>query len=171
MTGFNQTKPRPVLKIPPTPADILVMLIGAVGVLVCFFVVLRYWPLLPDTVPTHFGPSGKPDAWGGKASLLILPIVGAVLYSGMALLSRFPHIYNYPWTITEQNARTQYRLAAGLMRWLGLGIAWLFAYLQWNTIQTAFNKSNGLGSGFMILVLAVTFVPLVVYFIKGRQAR
>lgn len=31
--------------------------------------------IMPDTIPTHFGPSGEPDAWGTKYSVLMYPIV------------------------------------------------------------------------------------------------
>lgn len=33
------------------------------------------WPGLPDTIPTHFGIDGKPDAWGKKQSIFMLPAI------------------------------------------------------------------------------------------------
>jgi uncharacterized membrane protein len=33
------------------------------------------WPDLPDSIPTHFGINGKPDAWGKKETIFILPLV------------------------------------------------------------------------------------------------
>lgn len=31
--------------------------------------------LMPDTIPTHFGPSGEPDAWGSKYTVLLYPAI------------------------------------------------------------------------------------------------
>ena len=31
--------------------------------------------IMPDTIPTHFGPSGEPDAWGSKFTVLLYPAV------------------------------------------------------------------------------------------------
>jgi hypothetical protein len=57
----------------------------------------------------------KPDAWGGKIELLELPIVSVLLYPGLTWLARYPHKFNYPWTITKRNAKQQYRLAKSLV--------------------------------------------------------
>ena len=38
-----------------------------------------YWRL-PDRVPSHFNFRGEPDAWSGRASIWLLPVVGFVLY-------------------------------------------------------------------------------------------
>ena len=33
---------------------------------------------LPDTIPTHFDIAGKPDAWGAKSSLFLLPLSATI---------------------------------------------------------------------------------------------
>ncbi|HLO79938.1 MAG TPA: SdpI family protein [Chitinophagaceae bacterium] len=46
------------------------------------------WPDLPATIPTHFGVDGKPDAWGKKESIFMLPaIMGGVSLFVFLLLS------------------------------------------------------------------------------------
>jgi uncharacterized membrane protein len=47
------------------------------------------WNQLPDIVPTHFGPSGKPDAFGPKWTLGILTVVSIGLYF---LMRNVPHL-------------------------------------------------------------------------------
>lgn len=36
------------------------------------------YPELPETIPTHFGISLKPDAWGPKSSIFILPLIATI---------------------------------------------------------------------------------------------
>lgn len=40
----------------------IALIIAIVGILI-----------MPDTIPTHFGPSGEPDAWGTKFTVLMYP--------------------------------------------------------------------------------------------------
>ena len=46
----------------PWIVTVIAIVIAIVGILI-----------MPDTIPTHFGPSGEPDAWGTKFSVLIYP--------------------------------------------------------------------------------------------------
>lgn len=75
-------------------AAILPWIAVAVG-LACGIGVVVYtashYGALPDPMPTHFGPSGKPDAWSAKSlgSVMVLPMMTlfmGVLMGGVALL-------------------------------------------------------------------------------------
>ena len=77
--------------------------VAASGLLFHLVLIARAWPSLPSTIPVHYGFAGQPDAWGGKAELLELPVMSILLYLGLTLLARYPDKLNYPWTITERN--------------------------------------------------------------------
>jgi uncharacterized membrane protein len=51
------------------------LLIVLLLVLIPFGYAFYLWPDLPDSIPTHFDINGKPDAWGKKGSIFILPLV------------------------------------------------------------------------------------------------
>lgn len=44
---------------------------------------------LPDTVATHWGPSGEVDRFGSKYEILLAPVVGILILGVYALRSRF----------------------------------------------------------------------------------
>lgn len=52
--------------------------------------------IMPDTIPTHFGPSGEPDAWGSKYTVLMYPAI-LVLVSVLAvpMIKVDPKMDNY----------------------------------------------------------------------------
>ena len=52
--------------------------------------------IMPDTIPTHFGPSGAPDAWGSKYTVLMYPAI-LVLVSVLAvpMIKVDPKMENY----------------------------------------------------------------------------
>lgn len=162
---------RPVLELPRSAFENSLEFLAALGILLMFAMLAQYWPSLPERIPSHFGVSGQPDAWSGKSTLLILPVIAAVLYAGLTVLSRYPHLYNYAWPITEANAAAQYRLARQMIIVLKTEIVWIFAYVDWQTIQTALGRARGLGQAFLPIFLVMIFGSLGFYLYKGFQAR
>jgi hypothetical protein len=151
-------KYRPVLKLPRPLLDNLLEIAAVAGLLGMLLIVWAAWPQLPVRLPTHFGLSGLPDAWGGRGSLLFLPIVGFFLYVMMTVIYRYPQIYNYPVKLTEANVERLYRRSRSLIQWLKAEILWLFWYLEWQTIQIGLGKSGGLGGAFLPILLLVLVV-------------
>ncbi|MCG3121548.1 MAG: hypothetical protein ALAOOOJD_04703 [bacterium] len=169
--SLTKSNTRPVLNLPRSSFENSLEFLGAMGLLLMFIVIAQYWPSLPERIPSHFGVSGQPDAWSGKSMLLILPVIAAVLYAGLTVLSRYPHLYNYAWPITEANAAAQYRLAREMIIVLKTEIVWLFAYVNWQTIQTALGRAQGLGPAFLPIFLLIIFGSLGFYLYKGFRAR
>lgn len=124
---------------------------------------------LPESVPTHFGPAGTPDDFGGKGSIWALPLVSFVLTLLMTVLMRYPHTFSYMITITDQNAEYQYRLARMLLLSLAIYINLLFFMLQHSTIQVATGASKGLDMYSMLFAMAGNLVILIVYLVKSGK--
>ncbi|MBO5346682.1 MAG: SdpI family protein [Lachnospiraceae bacterium] len=52
--------------------------------------------IMPDTIPTHFGPSGEPDAWGSKFTVLLYPaILVLVTVLAVPMIKLDPKQVNY----------------------------------------------------------------------------
>lgn len=162
---------RPKLPQPLTTLDWLMEIGALAGITVTALILAVAWPSLPRTVPMHFGPSGRVDAWGDRSITLALPILVAFIYGVTTLLGRFPHVFNYPWPITPENAAAQYRAAGVLLRGLKLEMAWLFAYIQWRMIRIALGDTNGLGAWFLPAALALVLATLGWGIVRMYRAR
>ncbi len=70
----------------------------AVVVLVSAGFVLWAWPLLPTTLPIHFGWDGKPDAYADSKALTVLfPLAIQCLIALLVSWAyRHPNYFNYP---------------------------------------------------------------------------
>lgn len=167
-----KNRSRPVLHLPRTPLETLLGVLTVFGLIAVIAVTAWGWLILPAIIPTHFGFSGAPNAYGGKGSLLTIPILSVCLTVLLAVLSRFPHRYNYPCQITEENAPRQYALALLLMRWIMLEIVWTLCGLQWAIIQAAQSRVEGnmilLATMAMVVVL---FVTIILYLLAAARAR
>lgn len=162
---------RPVLQIPFSQLEITLEVIAAVCLIGMWGVVLLSWPELPDTIPVHFNAAGEPDGWGSKITLFFLPAIGTFLFAVLTVLSRFPHVYNYPCSITPENARTQYSLARTMIVGLKAELVGLFLYLEWTIVNSGIGNGEGPGLWFLPVFLLVLFGTISYYLVKALKAR
>ncbi len=151
------TAARPVLHIPRTTAEVCIEVAGLLGLAVAAYLVATNFAALPETIPIHFSLDGRPDGWGGRATVIIAPIVMLVVYIGLGVLWRYPHIFNYPWPITAENAPAQYRLSRRVIAVLKVLIAWLGAYIVYTQIQGARGVPQPLSPWFLPVFLVAVF--------------
>lgn len=132
------TKPmlsRPKIDVLLSKSDIITEVLGWILLFLMWCYVLFVYSKLPEIIPTHFSFSGKADAYGSKSSIFTLPILGLVIFVLLTILNRFPHIFNYPVTITEDNALQQYKMGTRVLRYLKLIIAIIFLTIIYFTTK------------------------------------
>ena len=116
---------------------------------------------LPDIIPTHFGLNGKADDWGSKNSIWILPAIVTTIVLLFRILSRYPHKFNYPVKLDENNVERQYTIATRLMRYMQFMITLLFCFIHISIVKSAYNGSTGMSVWFIFIMLPGLFVPTV----------
>ena len=162
---------RPAFKIKLTSPDWAVEFIGFGILVLLVFLPIHYLPQLPESIPTHFNSAGVPDGFGSKSSIWFLPATGVFMYLLLTILSAFPQIYNFPVKITARNAMVQYRLATRFIRILKTLILALFLFLCYQTVNTALEKTLGLGKAFLPVFIILTFGIIIFYVIQAMNNR
>lgn len=162
---------RPKLKLTLTTFDIALELLGWLALIALWGLTLVHFSDLPNTIPTHYNAAGKIDAYGSKNTIFILPIIGSVLFAGLTVLNRFPHIFNYPTEITPDNALRQYTNATRMIRVLKFVLVFIFVLIQLKTMQSAIGNTNGLGIWFLPATLLLIFIPLAYFVVKSVSAK
>jgi uncharacterized membrane protein len=162
---------RPKLKIQLSPMDQVFELLGW-GVLLALWVWTgTSYSSLPDTIPTHFNAAGEADGFGRKASIFGLPVIATLLYIGLTLLNRVPHIFNFPTPVTQDNALRQYTNATRMIRNLKLILVLVFAGISFQTIKQANGEAAGLGVWFLPVTLGAIFLPLLYFVINSIKEK
>lgn len=139
------------------------------GLLCQLVVVWTAWPAVPSRVPTHFGITGRPDAFGDKSSLFLLPTVTVALYTLLTVLSFFPQTFNYPVRVTDENRTRLHALGVSLLGWLKAELVWIFACLCSNSIAVAEGRAAGLSPAFLVISLGAVAVTTCVVVVRMRR--
>ncbi len=162
---------RPKIKLALSTTDKLIEIIGWLSVIGIWVSTVANYSALPEKIPIHYNAAGEADGFGGKVTILTLPLIATILFVSMSVLNKYPEIFNYPTTITEENARTQYNSATRLIRVIKAIIVLIFTVISYRTIQTATSKADGLGVLFLPITLALIFIPIIYYVYKSFKAK
>ncbi|MDH7600975.1 MAG: DUF1648 domain-containing protein [Armatimonadota bacterium] len=173
MIGYfrRRCNPQPKIKVEPTPTDQVVEVAAALGAALSITKLLLNWHRVPAMVPTRFDFGGKAVQWGSKNNLLFLCGMIVVFYLVFTILNRFPHTFNYPVPITEENAERQYTIVTRGLRWLKLELVWAYGYLLSATMQVSIDHSLRLSPWFTPVFLGAVFITLSVMLVMSYKAR
>lgn len=112
-----------------------------------FALLAWFWGQIPDSVPTHWGMSGEPDAWSDKgASLFLLPILSIGVYLLMVAV---------PYIDPKRKADNQQKALRGFRWMLAILMSGIFVMmlLQWLGMNVDIGKIVFLFMGVMFVVL------------------
>lgn len=160
---------QPKIKIAWTAIDISLEILAVLALAALWLLLLYFYPKLPNTIPVHFDGAGKIDGYGSKILLLFEPIVASILFFGLTVLNRYPHLFNYLSPINEDNAAYQYRMATRLIRYLKLLIVLLFIFVLWTSIQAVSSQNEGLGLSFLPIFFAMVFISILFVLVKTSK--
>lgn len=158
-------------RIPSLKKEVAVEIIALVGILSSVTAIVQSWSALPNRIPIHFELSGKPDFWLSKGSIIVLPLISFVLNVWLTLSSTHSRQFHYPWPVTEQNLRQQYRIARSLLLWIKVEIAWLVAFVAWQIILVALRKTERLNITFFLVMLFIVLVTVGFHLYQAYRAR
>lgn len=143
----------------------------SLGLIAITLIITVYgWYVLPDIVPTHFGFSGQPDAWGHKSlfNIFFAPALQILITSLFVFLYFKPQYTNLPttmfiMTLPEKQKEKSIELIRNVTVMTVLWINILFAYVALMIIEGAY--SNDLGyAGWGLLILIIVFLVWLVWY-------
>lgn len=162
---------RPRLVLESSRLEIGLELLTVAGLIYAAFCLIINYQALPPSIPMHFNYKGEVDSWGSKESIWFLAGITAVIYISMMWVARIPHMFNYPFKITAENAERQYRIARTFIKLLSAEIVWLFAVLLYSTMEVALSSATTMSPLFNYFFLAVVFVSTIAFFVLSYRAK
>ena len=166
---FNDMNERPKIKLELSIIDKALEILGWTSIIAIWVLTITNYSSLPDTIPIHWNGAGKADGFGGKGYILPLPIISTILFVGMTILNKYPHVFNYPTNITEENALSQYTNATRLIRYLKFIVVVIFGLIVLQTISYVNGQTSGLGVWFLPLTMGLFFIPVIFFAIRSYK--
>ena len=124
------------------------------------------WNSIPDLIPGHFNASGEVNRWDSKGTLFILPGIAAVIFVGMTIIERFPHLWNTGVRVTEENKYRIYGILRGLLYSVKLIVVTMFSAIS--IIQSTTQTLPAWFLPVFIFPLMITIVFHIVWLIRAR---
>ena len=110
------------------------------------------------SLPMQYGVDGEVTREGSAAEAVIVLSVLGITAIGLAVLTRYPRIFNFPFMLTEHNVQRQYKNAAQMLVWVTAGTALLEAVMVGSWIGVL---SAGLFWIPMLVIVGSTVVFIV----------
>lgn len=166
-----QKQRRPRIRIGRGVIDWILESMGLTALILIIAYPLMSFGELPAEIPSHFDASGEPDAYSGKWIIWLLPLVTLILYSGMSVFQNYPHVFNYPVKVTNENAEKLYRTAVRSLTVLKVLVTLFFLYITIRTILIATGKATELGEMFLYIFIGAIVVTTGIMFFRMFRAR
>ncbi|MBN1435265.1 DUF1648 domain-containing protein [Candidatus Fermentibacterales bacterium] len=164
-------KDRPRIVLQAQGLDRTLLLLSTAAAVAVTLRVALAWQDLPETIALHFDLQGRPDGFGSRGIILLMPAMAWLMNIMLTVVQRFPHIFNYAWPITRANARAQYELAFRLMSWVRLVATLVMAYLGWVMAESAEGAQPALGAWFLPASGIAVILALAAYLVRAYRNR
>ena len=151
--------------------NVIIDVISAILMIIMIAGTFLIWKSAPDIVPTHFNFQGEVDNYGSKDTIFLLLAIAAVCYVGMAVLSKYPQIYNYCVEITLGNKEKQYLMAKTCIKILNLEVVIIFLYIQLKIGTMMISGNGSLSIALLPIILIVLTATIGIYIWKSIKNR
>ena len=119
---------------------------------------------LPEIIPSHINVRGEFDGYGNKDGFYALPLSGLLIYIGLSIMQRYPHAFNYPIGVTEDNYHKLYSLGVKCVRFCKTTCVLIFAYYTYKFVLAALGLTI---TSFPVIILFIGLMfGMIYYFVK-----
>jgi hypothetical protein len=162
---------RPRIELPPS--QVIRILNVAGGALVLATILIPFFSLgsVPAVVPSHLAADGTPDAWRGPYYIFFAPAISLASFVMLTVVNRFPHLFNYPVPITEENAPRQYALARAFVTVLKTIVAVLFLWVEYLAVNITMLGKEGRWRLIFPVMLVAVFGTVMAYMMSAFRKR
>jgi len=163
--------PRPRIYLKKTILDYFFESISIISLACSFFIIAYYWAKYPNSVAIHYNALGQADSFGSKWLLLILPLTGFLTFLGMTYLNRFPHIFNYPVEVNENNAKLLYTIGKRTISFMKMTVCLLVLYITCSQAFSIIFNRSGISIFIILLFVLLLIITPIYAAVKMNKAR
>lgn len=134
----EQQKP----KIPYSKAIIIFEVITFIAVVFSLIFFAVHYNKLPAKIAIHWNAAGIADGWNDRSDALTLPVVMAVVYLVLTVISKIPAIYGRKIDARARNVEEKYKNARDFLIWGKIEMSLMLSVVTVNLARTGNMKIN-----------------------------
>ncbi|RCR66179.1 DUF1648 domain-containing protein [Larkinella punicea] len=139
----------------------LLLLVGQV------VLIIGYYAQLPETIPVHFGLAGKPDRWGGRGQLFIVPGLATFIFVIFWSIRQIPpDYYNMPTPLTPENRERQIRNTHEMLAMLACVVMIFMFWSLWDWIRSASNGELVRSKIAPLIFIGLSILGTIIYYVR-----
>ncbi|MGV3558822.1 DUF1648 domain-containing protein [Larkinella arboricola] len=136
-----------------------------------FLLIIGYYAHLPEVIPVHFGLNGKPDRWGSRATLFVVPTISTFLCLILWGVRQIPpDFYNMPAPLTPENRERQVRNTHEMMAMTAFVIMVFMLWTLWEWARSAANTELVRSKLVPMIFLGVSLAGTFIYYVRRANA-
>jgi RsiW-degrading membrane proteinase PrsW (M82 family) len=155
---------RPKFKIHLTTIDVIIEVFGWLAFIGVWILMFLSFSDLPEKIPLYYKKGNI-----NKSEILILPMLSTIIFVGLSMLQKQPHIFRYPISITEENARRCYTDICKLIRFSKLIILLMFGVVIYKITESCQSSESMSNIWFLTLILILVIILIIYFSYKLKQ--
>ncbi|MCH8495931.1 MAG: hypothetical protein LAT57_09935 [Balneolales bacterium] len=160
---------RPKINLPYTITDYLAEAVAIVALIIGPLYLFWHFGTLDSEVPLRYDSAGNVTSTGSPLAMFLLVGVSVFTYALLTIISKYPHVHNYPVEVTPENVEKLYKLSRTMLVWLKAICAALFTYIIYGSVEIAMGNATSMNSSIMYLLVAASLiVPIATVFSMFR---
>ena len=162
---------KPKIQLQLTLFDKVLEILSWMFLVSLWFITIWNYSALPKVIPIHFDYKGEADHFGGKGTILGVPIIANVLYVALTILSKYPHLHNYATKVTLENTEKNYTRSTRLLRTVKLAIIIIFLMIVIQTVEISIINGTAISVWLLPFSLALIFIPIIIFSIRPKKEK
>lgn len=146
-----------------TSFDKTIEITSLIGIVLLWMLVVVNYSKLPNSIPIHFDISGKPNNFGEKSYVFLMPLVASVIFFFLTSKERLSRSSSNSESSRQRNASDRSTTSSRLYIYLKLMLIVFFSFLEIKTFQIATGKAESLGVWFIPLSIGI-LIAVIAYF-------
>lgn len=134
-------------------------LLSLLGLAALIGLIAVNWSTLPEEVPMHFGITGKPDRYGRRWQMLILPVAAIAAFVGMSIGAG-----THAWLAGEAVKKP---FEGFVLVWTKAVMMAMLCYCVWIIIRVGRKQAEGMNMIVMFGLIGLMLAPILLRAIGG----
>jgi hypothetical protein len=156
--GIFDKPDRPAASLKMTRLEIVVEAGALAGIAANLILFAYYWPKLPDAA------AGTASIGLNRSAMFtFVTLMPLIIYFGTTIMGLFPRWFNYPVKITPENAASEYRIAANMLRAVKAEVIVCMLIIEWVFINIGMGEDMSLSPPFLILFVGLLAMTILFF--------